>query len=202
MASTIALIICSIAIIKQNRYVTNKPLGMDKNVLEVRLPYEYFKQSHIFREELESFSAIEHASISYASPFDQFSRALVTQEENGIKKNYSIAMLEGDENYISTLGLEIIKGENFTGNPAIDQNKIVVNESMAKLFPNQDIIGKDIRNTGEIVIGIVKDFHYSNLKNKIGPAYIPFFNDGYNILIKPKEGQMAQAREAINDTGI
>jgi len=49
------------------------------------------------------------------------------------------------------------------------------------------------------VTGIVKDFHYSDLKSKVEPAFISFDNKGWHLLVKPAENREQQARSAISD---
>jgi len=50
-----------------------------------------------------------------------------------------------------------------------------------------------------IVTGIVKDFHYFDLKAKIEPAFISFDNKGGHLLVQPSENQTQAARNSISE---
>jgi putative ABC transport system permease protein len=50
-----------------------------------------------------------------------------------------------------------------------------------------------------IVTGIVEDFHYSDLKSRVEPAFISFDNKGWHLLVKPSNYQEQSARRAISD---
>lgn len=53
ITTSIILIICSIIILKQIEFISNKPIGLDKTVLEVKIPRQYPGLSAIFKDELK-----------------------------------------------------------------------------------------------------------------------------------------------------
>ena len=87
-----------------------------------------------------------------------------------------------DSEYIPTLGMEIVAGRNFDPTRPADSSCIVINETAARLwgFPDpidQKVYTLDRPPTGEMkpeyfkeltIIGVVKDFHYSSLRDNIG----------------------------------
>jgi len=111
------------------------------------------------------------------------------------------AVFVGDENYLKALGIQMISGDDFSENAASNKNKCIINESLAALFPNQDLIGKILPGSkSNIVIGICKDFHYGSLKEVIEPGYISYGSDGFYLMVKPAANQYAQARQAVAAT--
>ena len=97
------------------------------------------------------------------------------KEGHDSKDSQTIDVIRTDFDFIETYGMEIIEGRSFSPKLSTDtSNVFIVNEAAAIKFGwNKDAIGKKIgfskdRNKGEIV-GIVKDFHYRSLKNKINP---------------------------------
>jgi putative ABC transport system permease protein len=198
LAGSIVLIACSIIIIKQINYITNKPIGLDKEVLEVKIPGSYAHIASVFKEELLKEASIMTVSRAGSSPVLEHFLVLLKYKQNGVEKQFTPAGFSGDENYISTLGVQLIEGSDFSGNPASDKDKILINESLAKLFPNQNLIGMGLPGMEEkIVSGIVKDFHYSNLKSVVEAGFIGFDANGQHIMVKALENQMGQANEAI-----
>jgi putative ABC transport system permease protein len=84
-----------------------------------------------------------------------------------------------ESNYFETLNLKLASGRLFMPN---DSNSIIINETLAKLFPSNpigEILGK------KTIIGIVKDFRFRSFFNPITPLTIQLFPSEINqILIK------------------
>ncbi len=199
LAATVILLIGCITIFKQINFISEKPIGMDKQVIEVKIPWEYADKVNVIKEELTQNVSIQQASVTTASPVSDYYRLLLFFEQNGEKKQYSPAGFIGDENYVETLGIEVIEGQGFSGNPINNQHKVLINQSLAQMFSDENLLGKSMPGMEEkTVVGIVKDFHYSSLNSLVEPAYISFGNEGRNILVKAKEGRVEEAKAAIN----
>ncbi|MBN2634633.1 MAG: ABC transporter permease [Prolixibacteraceae bacterium] len=198
---SIILIVGSIIIIKQINYITNKDIGLNKDVLEVKIPIQYKDISHVFKTELERQPAVEMISLANASPVLEHIMRLLKYDDNGVEKEYTPSVFPGDQNYTKALGIQIVEGEDFSEDAESNKGKCIINQSMASLLSDQDLIGKPVPgNPDNIVIGICKDFHYGSLKRVIAPAYIPYGNEGYYLMLKPASGQNVQAREAVAQT--
>ncbi len=198
LASSVGLIICSIIIYKQMIFISEKPIGLNKKVIEVKLPGQFADKVGVFKEELMKNSSINKVSVVGASPVLEHFLLLLKYEENGIEKQYSPSGFTGDENYLSTLGIELLEGAGFSENIASNSNKCLINESFKKLFSGQDLVGKSVPGMEDkIVVGIVKDFNYSDLKQKVGPAFINFDNKGSHLMVKATDNQDVTARETI-----
>jgi len=198
LASSVALIICSIIIIKQMNFINDKAIGLDKEVIEVKLPGRHKDKITVFKEELLMSSSIENVSEVGTSPVLEHFLVLLKYQEDGVEKQYSPAGFSGDENYLSTLGIELIEGSDFSSNLSSNTNKCIINESFVKLFNGQDLLGKNMPGMKDkIVLGIVKDFHYSGLKSNIGPAFISFSSEGSHLMVKGRDNQNTNTRETI-----
>ncbi len=198
LASSIALIICSIVIIRQMNFITNKPIGLDKEVIEVRIPPQYKDKAGVFKEELMKQIAVKNVSVVGASPLLEHFLLALKYQENGVEKQYSPSGFTGDENYLSVLGIELVAGDDFSGTLSANSDKCLINESFASLFKDQNLVGKGIPGMeDQIIAGIVKDFHYSDLKSFVEPAFISYSNTGGHLLVKASDNNIPQAREAI-----
>ncbi len=201
LAISVLLIIGSVVIMKQIHYITNKDIGLNKDVLEVKIPIQHKEISPVFKAELEKQPTIEMISQANASPVLEHFAILLHYEENGVNKQYVPAVFPGDENYTKALGVKIIQGNDFSENAESNKNKCIINESMAALFSDQDLIGKPVPGSPDnIIIGVCKDFHYGSLKQIIEPAYISYNNEGYYLMVKPVAGQTQGARKAVAET--
>jgi putative ABC transport system permease protein len=82
-----------------------------------------------------------------------------------------------ESNYFETLKLNLASGRLFLPN---DSNSIIINESLAKLFPSNPI-GEIIEK--KTIIGVVKDFHFRSFYNPITPLTIQLFPDAINQIV-------------------
>jgi putative ABC transport system permease protein len=200
LASSIALIICSVVIIKQMDFISDKPIGLDKDVIEVRLPAEHSGKVTVFKDELLKKSSVGQVSVVGASPLLEHYWLLLEYEQDGVKKQYSPSGFSGDENYFSVLGIDLVEGEGFSENLAAGNKICVVNQAFAKYFSDQDLVGKKLPGMeDQIITGIVRDFHYSGLKTQIEPAFISYSGNGSHLMVK-SSGNLSETRKAIAET--
>jgi putative ABC transport system permease protein len=198
---TIILMICSITIFKQINYISNKEIGLNKNVIEVKIPDKYADQTRVFKEELLKYPSVARISVTTASPLLEWIVASFHYNENGEDKQYSPNIFRGDEAFISTLGIGLIAGRDFSGNINSDKNNCVINESLAKYFSKRNLIGEKLPGYEKLtVIGVFKDFHCSGLKDVISPGVIIFDNTGSHLLVMPSAVQVQSARNSISET--
>jgi len=198
---TIVLLICSITILRQINYISSKEIGLDKDVIEIKIPSKYADQTNIFKEELLKYPSIAGISVTTASPLLEWILASFHYTENGVDKQYSPNIFRGDESFIRTLGISFIEGRDFSGNPNSDNNNCIINESLAKYFSGRNLLGEKLPGYEKLtVIGIVKDFNCSGLKDPISPGVIIFDNSGNHLLGLPAPGQLQSARKLISET--
>jgi putative ABC transport system permease protein len=201
LASSITLIICSVIIIRQMNFITKKPIGLDKEVIEIKIPSQYKDKAGVFKDELLKCSSVNSVSVVGASPLLEHFLVALKYKEDGVEKEYSPAGFSGDENYLNVLGIDLVDGTGFSEILSANSKKCLVNQSFANLFPNQNLIGKGIPGMEDMIVtGIVKDFNYFDLKSRIEPAFISFDNKGGHLLVKASENQTQAARKAISDT--
>ena len=103
---------------------------------------------------------------------------LEVETENNGSQNLTVNLFDGGENYLETMGIELISGE-------IDRMNrgeggvvpILVNETFVKSAGWGQPIGRRVGNFE--VVGLVKDFHYMPLQQAIGSLFIRPFNDSF-----------------------
>lgn len=83
--------------------------------------------------------------------------------------------------FVSTYGMHIIQGRDFTPTDMQGSSNVIINQSMARLLGSENAIGKIIRSPrgqkdGEYenvtVIGVIDDYVYGNLYNDPGPTIL------------------------------
>jgi putative ABC transport system permease protein len=185
---SIFLIIGTIVIYCQLNFIQNKKLGFNKDqVLIVKDTYVLDKRIQAFKEEALRQPGVIAASVSGYLPVPSGRNDSPLFPEGEINNDKAVGLQQWsiDYDYINTLGMEIVKGRNFSKEFAADSSGVILNEAAARLFGYPDPIGKKVSrmmdNTGKklktyTVLGVVKNFHYASLRENIGP--LCFFLEG------------------------
>jgi putative ABC transport system permease protein len=199
IAGSVALIICSIVILKQMNFISNKSIGLDKNVIEVRIPESYADKASVFRDDLLKDKSVDCISIVTASPVLEHFMLALRYEDNGAEKEYSPSGFTGDANYLKVMGIKLIRGEDFSQLQSPGGKKCLINETFYKMFRDRDLIGKSVPGMEDMtILGVTEDFNYNDLKSKVEPAFIAFSTKGSHLLVKPLPGQLMAARKKIS----
>jgi len=153
-----------------------KDLGFDNtNII-------YFHSNDDINEKYELFKQriLEHPAIySVARAGNEFGQAYhITDEEeiNGVKISYQ-AMI-ADPDFVETMGLEIVEGRNYKWDRASDIGAMLINETAAKEFEVDSIIGYQMSMLGypQHIVGIYKDVNNESFHEKISPCVLVNYN--------------------------
>ncbi|MBN1132434.1 MAG: ABC transporter permease [Bacteroidales bacterium] len=180
------MIIGSIAVSLQLRYIRNKDLGFDRdNIICVTLnDSAIINNISAFREEIERHPSVEGTSLSTTAPGRFFGKQVMTIEGAGNEMvEKAVNLYAVDYDYADVMGLEIVRGRFYDREFGSDQStSFVINEAAVWEFNWEDdplgkkfIRGVNIEGNsnpvGEI-IGVVKDFNYGSLHNPIEPLVL------------------------------
>jgi len=199
---SITLFICTFIIINQLKYMREKPVGFNQEnviMLEVDFPVEKIA---VLKEKLKQYPSIVNVTTSDRN-FTSSRSTIDIKDKDGNLVN--IRLLRIDEDYFSTLGIELIEGNNFRPFSAEDTiADFIVNEKYVKAMqledPVDEIIFIDEYNVWVRINGVVRDFHYDSMKDEIQPlAMLRQWNSIWYVFIKINEGQTQQGIAAINE---
>ncbi len=182
------LIICTFFIYEQFHYLTHTALGYnDQNIVVVEGSWDAGKNfADLFKAELIKNPDIQKVAVHNSGR--QGTMAKVDGQD--IQFDYDHI----DDQYLTTLQIPIIKGRNFSADFMSDStHSVLVNESFAREAGWKNPIGKTVdlfwRNRKLTVVGLVKDYHFRSLKEKIGPQIFSTEPEGnssqFNIRINP-----------------
>ena len=110
-----------------------------------------------------------------------------------IKNGFNMQVWGIDHDYIPTLGMEMVKGRNFSKAFSTDSSGIIINETTAKLLGYDDPIGKKIYHSdgtpgapviAQEIVGVVKNFHFESLRQNIGPLCMKLDRAAYAMAFK------------------
>ena len=197
----LVLIIATITIYSQFNYLMHYDLGYnDKNV--VALNAEYIDRQNL---ELLKTELLKNPSVKNVSA-DQGGRQGTLAHINGDHEiGFDIKNI--DENYLPLFEIPVVKGRNFSKDIITDSaHSVLVNETFVKEAGWKEPIGKLVdfwyRNKKYTVVGVVKDYNFVSLKDKITPQLFTM-NPQYSfrdIFIKLKSGNTADSKNYIEKT--
>lgn len=172
-------------------YVKNKELGFNKDqVLVVNNVSERQKVAYeTIAAELANSPNILEVTASQTALGTGTSGQTVHLKSADAKTAQPIGELRTQHNFINTYDIALIKGRDFSRDLVTDKEAFIINESGEKmLFPDgTDPIGQVIVMAGRVgpIIGVVEDFHYTNLKRQIAPLILSQ-GDPYRLAISVK----------------
>ena len=209
---SIALIIGTSIIMQQLSFMRHRDPGFDKeNVVVLRIEDDHVRrQRDVLKEAFRSHSGITNVTVtSSLPPFGCASNDKLpegfTQAEVQLMDDINV-----DEDFVSTMGMEIINGRNFSNEYMGDINQsVLINETAVRRYEWDDPIGKiiwvyDIREEEgfgqRTVIGVVKDFHIRGMNRIVNPMIInwdpeyPFdYKKYWFILTRIRQDQMEES---------
>ncbi len=171
---SVIFIICTIVISRQLEYVKAKNLGLNKeNVFRLELKNMYGKYETVKNELLKSSSIL--GVTGAGQNVLQVAANTTTNDWPGKDpgKTVLIASLPVERDFVSVMGLKLIDGEGFSGTPA-DSSYFLLNEAAIKEMGLKDPVGKSFTfyHTKGTIAGVVQDFHFKDMHQKIGPCAI------------------------------
>ena len=185
---SIILIISTIIIARQVRYMRTENIGFDnKHILTCQLTKNIRNKYDVFKQGLLENPNILNVATSSGSGLAEEFHMSFTEEINGVEKSFHAMAVDPD--FIKTIGLNIIEGRDFSWDLETDKRKtVILNETAVKYFAIDPAIGFELNiyNTKAQVIGVVKDYHNESFQKKISPQvlwYVPGWNSNLSIRI-------------------
>ena len=175
---SIVLIICTLVIIRQTDYLKNYNLGFDKeNVIWLQSNIS-FSQKEALRNEFMSLPGVRYVSFVQGSPMDGGNNS--SFENNG--RPVSFQVFKVDSFFFKIMDIPVR-----STSVAMSPEGVYLNETGVKELGLEDTPTKfNMYDSDVPVLGIVKDFHFRHLTEKVGPAMImPLTDDSpWKILVK------------------
>jgi len=203
---SIILIIGTLIIYRQFGYILNKKLGFDKEqVLLLHGANTIGDQVATFKNELLKLPDVQSVSIGNYLPIAGAKRntnPFWNEGKRTTEPPVSGQFWQVDHDYINTMGMNIVKGRNFSIDMPTDSKASIINQTLAKELGLADPIGKGITHGYETltVIGIVEDFNYESLKQEIGGLCLALGNSPNIVSVKINTSDMSRTIHSI--TGV
>jgi putative ABC transport system permease protein len=210
---SIILIVATTVVFQQLRYIQQKSLGFNKDhILTTAYPGTLKQQFESFRNELLKNPAIKELGRSSRIPSGRLldeSGASVMEGDKTLPVKIDLKFITTDYGFIPTYGMELLAGRNFSRAFITDTANYIINETAVQQLgwkTAQNVVGKDMiyGGTKGKIIGVVHDFHFESLHQKIIPLLFLLpspKNNYYNRMsIKIDGNNLQSAISSINDT--
>lgn len=209
-AISIALIISMRVVFDQLEYVRNKNLGFDKEMVVYLPASQRVRDQYVaVREQLLSEPGITGVTISSRVPSGRLldSQGGTAEVGGGMRQiNTRIADIHVDHFFMKTYRIPFAAGRDFDINLASDSTQaFILNEAAIPAVgwkSAEEAIGKRFQYGGRSgkIIGVVKDFNFESLHQKIAPIVFLINPGRFNVVsLRVAAGHMAKVLEVLKD---
>ena len=192
------LIIATLIIHDQVNFVKNKNLGYQKENI-VYLPIEgdlaSEESAYLFMSRVLDNPNFSNVTVASNTPISIGSSTSGGYSWEGKAEDSETLfnVLQVGNDFIETLGMEILEGRAFDPSLKSDTMNVIINEQTAKAMNVENPLNYPVTFWGRSgkVIGIVKDFHFSSLHSSIDPIVIS---------LRPESASYFIAKMSTNNT--
>ncbi|AHM62853.1 hypothetical protein D770_23040 [Flammeovirgaceae bacterium 311] len=185
-AISVVLIIAAMIVNQQMDYMLGDSLGFRKElVLMIDRTDLLQQQGQAFKAELAAIPGVSGVAATTAIP-GQSNFFGATLQPVGSTEQLTGRGIMVDEEFLNVLDLELVEGRFFSKSFGTDSMSVVINEKAAKDLGLTNPVGARVHSVGDFfnapdgsfydytIVGVVKDFHFQSLHQKIAP--LAFFN--------------------------
>ncbi len=215
-AISIILIASTGVIYRQLDFIKNKHLGfnMEQMVLMPIFVLDQETKSDPGQKLAARYATVKQAFLNHPNVLEATAYRWWTGWGGGITRtiraeghegtDWRMPLLEVDEDYLDVFQIELVEGRKFDpiAFPTDTSKAFIINQTAVARLGWDDPIGKSfewvdrVRNRKGTVVGVVKDFHYSPLREKIEPVALTlrspqFYNLGVRVKAKNMEETLA-----------
>jgi putative ABC transport system permease protein len=200
---SIVMIISTIILFMQVNYLNKTDLGFNKELLVV-IDVNTRKARSNFqavKTEIAKIPSVKDVSVTSRVPGEWKSIVTVRLKNTGSAEEPKVSYLIGADNtFLKTYEIKLLQGRNFD-TPA-DSASVIINETAAKMMGITEASGQTVEipafswnGDGTYVpvnddnspfkpkvIGIVKDFHFQSLRNKIEPLVLAHNHNPIHVI--------------------
>ncbi len=179
---SIVLIVGTLVVGRQMKFMQNKDLGFDKSaVMMVGRAWNLDKKQQTFIDEVKQFPGVISAAATSSrvgNRDDVFGQMFQPEGSNEVLTVKSMIL---DDEFAQNIGFELKEGRFFSKDTN-DSLHILLNETAVKTIGLKDPVGQKLSNTDLFrgdpkregqrfftVIGVIKNFHFQSLRDEITP---------------------------------
>ncbi|HCN85008.1 MAG TPA: acetylornithine deacetylase [Sphingobacteriaceae bacterium] len=178
---SVVFIISTIIVYMQIRYVKNRNLGFNKdNLLEIDMQHDISKTFSPIKQDLLQTGIVQNVAMSdHVTLFGGNTDSRFEWQGKASDNEVSIAFRNVSPEFVSTSGMKIIEGQDFSENAGLANSSVIITQTFEKLMGEGTAVGKTIRSprgnpegvfSDMTVVGVVSDYVYGNMYGHSGPV--------------------------------
>ena len=193
------LIIATTFISDQMDFLLTKDVGFDRDIV-LNIPArgeEAGGNFEVYRNAITAHQGVVEVNGSFHRPFEKVWENIRFESDLGVREEVFFAnQFNATDGFLKTFGVKLVAGRDFT---KADTGAFLLNESAVRELglTNENAIGiqvedKDIFHAPGKVVGVVEDFHYQSLHQKIRPLaiwYMPYWPNFMSVKMKGIDGR-------------
>ena len=195
-AISIFLIIGTIVIYNQLKYIQNKDLGYNReHVMIINRVWTLGNKAKTFKQEVKQLAGAKSVTMTGFLPTSGYNNnsSLFKDPVLDAKKAIQSSIWNVDEDYIPTLGIKLTVGRNFSRDMPTDSTGIIINQAAAQLLgfsnPLNQSLYLPMDNMAKVmkpyhIIGVMKDFNFKSLRENVTPLILFYGEDTGSLSIR------------------
>jgi putative ABC transport system permease protein len=202
-AISVGLIVCTLLVFSQLRYIQKKDLGLDRDHIITAYAYPQFRaRFEAFKNFLLTQPGIEDVTSAAQFPFRIGENIQINWEGNPTGEMMSVDYTCVDYDFFKTFQMQILQGRSFSKEfPTDEKTACVINETAAKRMGIENPIGTTIYMNHPSwpesfrkahVIGVVRDFHSRSLHTAIQPFVFRMYRPWHQYVFVKIDGSQIQ----------
>ncbi|WP_375417015.1 FtsX-like permease family protein [uncultured Hymenobacter sp.] len=180
---SVLFIVAVVVVNAQLAFVQRQPLGYDKaHVLRFDTGGKAARQQAAFLSEVKQL----HGVVQGSSVLGGFLGGRYVSEMSWQGKRLPVGTMLVNYDLVETMGMHLVAGRSFAPQFRADSAAILVNQALVAGLGMPDPVGQQL--DGARIVGVVRDFHYESLHEKIKPLLLkldPLIN---TVLVKVQPG--------------
>ena len=189
-AASIAMIIGTVIIYQQIGHLKTKDKGFNpEQVMNISLGDPQLRERiEALQTEIEKHPNVLATGTSSSMPGRGFGRRGIRPEGAAEDDVWIVSVMSINEDYMDLMGMEVLEGRGFSEEFRTEAARsVLINETMAASLGWDEAVNKNIRVGGPDseplqVVGLVKDFHFANMRHKIEPIVMSYREGANGVL--------------------
>ena len=191
---SIFLIVSTLIIYHQLKYIQNKNLGFNRNqVLVINHTNILGTKARLLQQRIKQLAGVTDATLSSFLPVggNRNPDAVFNSPKVDPKSALYTEIWYVDENYLSTMGITLAAGRNFSENLKTDSSGVIINQAAARMLGiSNNPIRQKLYSPSSAgiktydVLGVVHDFNFNTLRSNITPVVMILQEDRGAISVR------------------
>lgn len=173
-------------------------MGFNRNEVLVIKNANALDNPNILKQEIKQLPGVIDATLSSFLPTG--SKRGPSQFDSWSGKSLQGESWTVDQDYLNTMGMKLIEGRNFSNQFLTDSSAMIINETAAKKLGYTGSSSEKINNH-YYIIGVVKDFNFSSLRDNVTPLAMVMAHDYWmaSLSIKVKTDNLPALMNRIEN---